>query len=477
MADRYQDRHFPAEDDFGGGAHASAKGDGDPLAELARLIGHTDPFGTIRRANLQVQPRATDHDRPDPYQPLPETDPETDESPLPGPPSWMQRAARQETPPPPPPEDYPSTVHPLHRYSAAAPGADYDLAPPFADADHERDLSRYDDALYGELDSDVAAQHDPAYADDAYAYQEGYGEADAMPKRRGGMVTVFAVLALAVFGVGGAFAYRTYTASARSGEPPIIRADAGPTKIIPAPTDGSAKLPDRMASGDGTEKIVPREEAPVDVNARSAPRVIFPPLSQNPPSTASVAPPANSGNGTLANNEPRKIRTLSVRGDPADAATPAAATLPGAAKLAAAAKAGGAAPRTPSAANASAANANAPLSLSPQTAQPATEPPTRVASTNPAAQIAPSGGGGSAGYLVQVSSQRNEADAQASYKALQGKFPAVLGSRAPLIKRADLGDKGVYYRAMVGPFGSPDEASQFCGSLKSAGGQCVVQRN
>jgi len=31
----------------------------------------------------------------------------------------------------------------------------------------------------------------------------------------------------------------------------------------------------------------------------------------------------------------------------------------------------------------------------------------------------------------------------------------VLGSHAPLIKRADLGDKGVYYRAMVGPFGSP----------------------
>ena len=58
-----------------------------------------------------------------------------------------------------------------------------------------------------------------------------------------------------------------------------------------------------------------------------------------------------------------------------------------------------------------------------------------------------------------MSSQRNEADAQASYRALQGKFPAVLGSHAPVIKRADLGDKGVYYRAMVGPFGTSDEAS------------------
>ena len=124
---------------------------------------------------------------------------------------------------------------------------------------------------------------------------------------------------------------------------------------------------------------------------------------------------------------------------------------------------------------------NAPLSLSPQAAQPApaapaaAEPRTRVAATTPEPAAPSAGAGGS--YLVQVSSQRNEADAQASFRALQGKFPAVLGSRAPLIKRADLGEKGVYYRAMVGPFGSTDEAAQFCSSLKTAGGQCVVQRN
>ena len=107
------------------------------------------------------------------------------------------------------------------------------------------------------------------------------------------MITVVAVLALAVVGTGAAFAYRTYVGSPRSGEPPIIKADTSPTKIVPAPSDGSAKVPDRMATGDGTEKIVPREEAPVDVNAKAAgPRVVFPPLNQNanPPSAASVAP-------------------------------------------------------------------------------------------------------------------------------------------------------------------------------------------
>jgi SPOR domain len=215
---------------------------------------------------------------------------------------------------------------------------------------------------------------------------------------------------------------------------------------------------------------------------------VFPPLNQNgnPPSAASVAPgaapPATAANGTLPSSEPRKIKTFSVRGEQPDGAAVPVGTPPPAKPAPAARTAAtppAAPPRSPpSSANAS---ANAPLSLSPQGgAQPAPAADTRarVAATAPVQPApAPGAAGSGGGYVVQVSSQRNEADAQASYKALQGKFPAVLGSHAPLIKRADLGDKGVYYRAMVGPFGSPDEATQFCGSLKSAGGQCVVQRN
>ena len=104
------------------------------------------------------------------------------------------------------------------------------------------DPSRYDDALYGQLDAGgQVSQHEPADADDPYSYQDDYGDGaeDQIPKRRGGMVTVVAVLALAVVGTGAAFAYRTYVGSPRSGEPPIIRADTGPTKIVPAPSDGS----------------------------------------------------------------------------------------------------------------------------------------------------------------------------------------------------------------------------------------------
>jgi cell division protein FtsN len=51
----------------------------------------------------------------------------------------------------------------------------------------------------------------------------------------------------------------------------------------------------------------------------------------------------------------------------------------------------------------------------------------------------------------------------------------VLGSQPHQIRKADLGSKGVYYRAMVGPFSNREQAVQLCSSLKQAGGDCVVQ--
>lgn len=498
MADRYQDRAFPARDDYDrdGRARASANPESDPLAELARLIGQTDPFssGTIGRANLPLQPHArpADHDPSyDSYEPPAEYDAPADfeEDPPPAPPSWMQRANRQEAsplPPPPQEDDYPSAVHPLHRYAAEHPPAepDYDPHQLFADTPREPDLSRYDEQLYGGYDSDAQnAQHDQNYADDAYAYDDDQQyEATPEPRRRGGVITVVAVLALAVFGVGGAFAYRTFTGSARGGDPPIIRADAGPTKIMTAPADGATKVPDRMATGDGMEKIVSREETPLDPNSKSLPRVVFPPLNQNgaPPPVASVAPPAPNASGTFTNNEPHKIRTFSVRGDQADAGTPAGAAPPAATAAAKPAAPRAATAGRPPATNPNGANANAPLSLAPQAeAAPASEPPVRMAATNPT-QIAPSApsAGGTGSFLVQVSSQRSEADAQASYRSLQSKYPSVLGSHAVVVKRVDLGEKGIYFRAYAGPFTSSDQATQVCSGLKAAGGpQCLIQRN
>ena len=80
------------------------------------------------------------------------------------------------------------------------------------------------------------------------------------------------------------------------------------------------------------------------------------------------------------------------------------------------------------------------------------------------------------GAYVQVSSQRSEAEAQAAFRALQAQFPRLLGNRQAVIRRADLGAKGIYYRAQIGPF-SPAQAEQQCSDLKVVGGQCFLQYN
>ena len=78
------------------------------------------------------------------------------------------------------------------------------------------------------------------------------------------------------------------------------------------------------------------------------------------------------------------------------------------------------------------------------------------------------------GYAVQVTAQRSEAEAQAAFRSLQARYPQQLGSRHALIRRADLGAKGVYYRALIGPFASAEQAASLCGSLKAAGGTCLI---
>jgi hypothetical protein len=122
-----------------------------------------------------------------------------------------------------------------------------------------------------------------------------------------------------------------------------------------------------------------------------------------------------------------------------------------------------------------------PLSLSPEGAPARTQEraPNQTAAVAPqAAAPAPatssSPGGGA---FVQVSSQRSEGEAQAAYRSLQAKYPNQLNGRELSIQKADLGAKGTYYRAMIGPFASANEASAWCSSLKAAGGQCLVPRN
>ncbi|HEY0854175.1 MAG TPA: SPOR domain-containing protein [Devosia sp.] len=91
-----------------------------------------------------------------------------------------------------------------------------------------------------------------------------------------------------------------------------------------------------------------------------------------------------------------------------------------------------------------------------------------------AAAPAPSASsGGQSGPYVQIAAQRSEAEAQASLRNAQSRFGSLWGGAQPYIQRADLGQKGIYYRVRV-PTSSLQEASSICSSIKANGGDCMA---
>jgi sporulation related protein len=363
----------------------------------------------------------------------------------------------------------------------------------------------------------MPAPHDDEFYDDA-----------PRPRRRKGLLTVAAVLALAVVGTASAVGYRSFFGGpGKSSPPPVIRASAEPNKVAPPQsnaTDPSAGKfnYDRFADRSKDEQVVKREETPIDPRdlARSgAPRVVAPgaPVANSPSSrtgtTATATAPSAIG-------EPRRVRTVPIKPDASDMgsnipsgsadqlpppppsrqASAPPATRPADPPARAAAPQPRSEPRSESrtaaaSRNTPAPSANAPLSLSPEASnsqlsvpppaavrdlpapgQISAPQPQRQANAAPAAAPAPRASAGGR-FHVQVASQKSEADAQASYRSIQSRYSGVLGGQPHVVRRADLGAKGTYYRALVGPFGSRDEAVRLCSSLKSAGGDCVVQAN
>ena len=437
---RSNDRYQPAEPS----RPSEQAGGGDPLAELARLIGQRDPFAEFGRSNARQGQRPA----PD----VPTTAPD----------DWQQASMREPDPAPDsgyreqesgyPEQEYrvrEDDAHPL------APATDHDevpLAANYQDGHHDdriHDAQHYDDRLHGGDDAG------PYYQDDAPLEPHEDEMYDDAPhaRRHSGLVTALALIGCAVLGTAGAYAYRSYSGVPSSTQPPpVIAADnSTPTKIVPAtagdPQSGKA-VQDRLATTE-REQLVSKQEEPV---ALSAPRPAA------PAQTGSVAQPAGG-------SEPKKVRTVTIRPDGSDSSGRPVGMAPPAAQ-GAAATATTATPRP-------AVTPPAPRAGTPQAGEPAAAPPARPRT----AAIAPSAEGAANGFVVQLSSQKTESEAQSSFRSLQAKFPSELGSRQPIIRRADLGSKGVFYRTMIGPFASAQEASQFCATYKAAGGQCVVPNN
>jgi cell division septation protein DedD len=391
-------------------------------------------------------------------------------------------------------------------------GSEADDRGAYAEGEGEAyDAPAYDDR-YDEDPEAAGYDNGPYYGQDGRMAEDVYE--GAPPRRRSRLFPLAVVLGVAVVGTAAAYGYRTWT-NAGSDTPPVIKANTDPTKLMATGGDGQPgkQIYDRLDRGPGqNEQVVSREEEPVNLQGRSVPgdglttsgTVATGSLGGLPSGGPVASPPMLSGGTPTTDGEPRRVRTIPIRPDqgagagaadanttappaemPAAAAPmPAAPTpavqMPATPAPAASRGRGARAPKPPAtvataepppqAQDAEPPAAHAPPAPAPAPAAAASGQPHRVATTSNAAD-------GTGHYVVQVSSQRSEADAQASYKALQQKYASVLGGHDPIIRRADLGDKGTFYRAQVGPFATMDEATQLCNSLKSAGGQCIIQRN
>jgi len=479
MADnpRYGSRRGDGSESRGG-----PRAGNDPLEELARLIGRDDPFADLRRESPQSPPRAE-----------PSTAAPREERPAP---NWLARergGPRLDVADQPagPRDDQPEPQFRAGRYRDQA-GSDEPAAPEhLAEAPRyaeEPDDTRhdYDQAAAYPEEGSYGSSYDAALpvardydTDGDYADDQGVDGDDAyrapLERRSGSRKTILAVVGVIVLLVGGAFGYRTLTTPRDPSQTPVILADRSLSKIVPAgqAADGQSNklIYDRVADKPPQDsgELVSREEHPVDVRG-ATPRVVFPGTAGgaggNPPNQqtlgASGQAPAAAAAAAGGAGEPKKVKTLTIRPDqagPADAADSSAW------------------PATPTTRSATSSPAPAPVSARSAQHQAAASPETEANAVQPRGPAASSRAPDASGYLVQLFSGKSEAEAQDQFRALQGKYQNILGGRQPIIRRADLGDKGVFYRAQVGPFATNDLANQFCESLKTAGGKCIVQRN
>jgi len=264
-----------------------------------------------------------------------------------------------------------------------------------------------------------------------------------------------ALLGAVALGGALAFAYKQSGGSMSSGEPPVVQADTRPVKEAPQNAGGkefphkNKLIYERLQNGNQpeAERIVPRQE-----------QLAMPAM----PGAGPVAAPPAVATVDDPDGGPRRVKTLVVRPDGSVMPPPAAAPAPAPApqQLAAVAPAPQAAPAAPPPAPAA---APAPAAdPQPVAAIPTPKP-------KPAAPPAPRE------YVVQVGSKQNQTDALATFADMQQKYPSLLASYRPMVQKANLGAKGIWYRLRIGPIADKSAANKLCGDLKSQGHpDCLV---
>ena len=377
-----------------------------------------------------------------------------------------------------------------------------------------------------EQPEEVGESEDPFPPLDGFGIATGYGEdenalpygeqvavAEGLRRPRRSLIVVGAVVAVAL--VGGLAVALFRSGGPSSAPPPTIVADGAPTKITPddapsaASSDADAQnklIYDRVNSAEAntnTTLLTPdsgpiKDPASADAGDNAISRVILPGGPGFDAPTADGAPQGPApGSGAAANvaaNDsadvdesmgPRKVRTVVVKPDgtilsnntapatvepaPAAASPPAASAAPAIAAPVTddtAAIAGSNALAITSDGSAAGAGSTAGPASPANVAAPPAPGPTSVIGGMPSVAN---------GVLVQISSQRSEDAARATYRDLQTRYPNILGKYEVNLQRADVPVRGTFFRVRVGPFSATD-AQRLCDDLKSAGGDCVLAK-
>ncbi len=309
-----------------------------------------------------------------------------------------------------------------------------------------------------------ADRSDADFLDESQALPPADGGSKLTKSRKGRSAVMVASALLGAIALGGAlaYAYKQSGGSMADGSTPIVTADARPVKEAPDQPGGkefphkNKLIYDRLTNGDNqeTEHIVPRQE---DVAVPAMPPATATAGLPAPVASTDLANPSTtqSVDGAADDGGPRKVKTLVVRPDGSVEAPPAGAAQ----------------------ADAAGAAAQAPAGIMPVPAAevPAPQPaPQHVAAVDPKPAPAPAPAADTK-YVVQVGSKKSQTDALASFADIQQKYPKLLANYRPIVQKANLGSKGVWYRLQLGPIADKSEAYKLCGQLKSQGlPDCLV---
>lgn len=79
-------------------------------------------------------------------------------------------------------------------------------------------------------------------------------------------------------------------------------------------------------------------------------------------------------------------------------------------------------------------------------------------------------------YLIQLFSLRSEKDAKQGWAKTQSKHKTLLSNEALNLEKADLGERGIYYRVRFGAYDTSSAANAVCSALKKAKQDCLVKK-